>query len=113
MAMRENLELAQGVSETSFQRYQAGAITALDLILSLRREADTAENFLEAYLGWRGSLRRVQEMTFFDFERGIPVLQRFGVEDRMPGDGLMRLSPESHDSALNPQLNDARGGTSD
>jgi outer membrane protein TolC len=90
-AMRENLELAQNVSETSFQRYEDGAITALDLILSLRREADTAENFLEAYLGWRGSLRRLQELTYYDFERNIPVLERFGVQDRLPRNGV--LSP--------------------
>jgi outer membrane protein TolC len=89
LAMSENLELAREVSETSFQRYEDGAISALDLILSLRREADTAENFLEAYLGWRGSLRRVQEMTFFDFERGVPVLERFRVQDRLPQNGLL------------------------
>ena len=94
MAMRDNLELARDVSETSFQRYETGAISALDLILSLRREADTAENFLEAYLGWRGSLRRVQEMTFFDFERGIPVLERFGVQGQLPGNGVLGLSPD-------------------
>lgn len=87
MAMRDNLELARNVTETSFQRYEDGVISALDLILSLRREADTAENFLESYLGWRGSLRRLQEMTFFDFERGVPVLERFRVDERMPGNG--------------------------
>jgi outer membrane protein TolC len=100
MAMRENLELARGVTETSFQRYREGAITALDLILSLRREADTAENFLDAYLGWRESLRDLQQMTYFDFERGVPVLERFGVQDRMPGDGSLGLSlPRPPDAA--------------
>lgn len=103
MAMSENLDLAQGVSETSFQRYADGAISALDLILSLRREAETAENFLEAYLGWRGSLRRVQEMTYFDFERQIPVLERFGVQERLPGDGLPELlQGENTDPRMEP-----------
>jgi len=92
LAMRENLDLARNVTETSFQRYRDGAITALDLILSLRREADTAERFLEAYLEWRESLRRIQEMTYFDFERGLPILERFGIQNRMPGDGEMGLS---------------------
>jgi outer membrane protein len=89
LAMRENLELAREVSETSFQRYRAGAITVLDLLLSLRREVDTAENFLEAYLSWRSSLRSVQEQTYFDFEAGIPVLERFGVQGRLPGNGTL------------------------
>lgn len=92
-AMEENLELARGISETSLQRYENGAMSALDLILTLRRESDTAENFLEAYLGWRGSLRRLQEMTYFDFERGIPVLERFGVQDRLPTNGGLNLFP--------------------
>jgi len=88
-AMQENLDLAQTVSETSFRRYEDGAITALDLILSLRREADTAENFLDAYLGWRGSLRRLQELTYYDFERNVPVLERFGVQERLPSNGVL------------------------
>lgn len=84
LAMQENLELARAVSESSFTRYEQGAITALDLIQSLRREADTAQNFLDTYLGWRRGLLRLQELTFFDFEEGMPVLERFGVEATPP-----------------------------
>ena len=93
MAMRDNLELAQGVSETSFQRYQTGAISVLDLLLSLRREAETAGNFLDAYLSWRSSLRALQEQTYFDFEQGIPLLERFGIEDRIPRNGTLGIQP--------------------
>ena len=93
MAMRDNLELARDVSETSFQRYQSRAITILDLLLSLRREEDTADNFLEAYLSWRSSLRMVQEQTFFDFELGVPVLERFGVQGRLPQNGVIGIQP--------------------
>ncbi len=96
-AMQENLELARGSSETSLQRYEDGAMSGLDLILTLRRESDTAENFLEAYLGWRGSLRRLQQMTYFDFERGIPVLERFGVQDRLQSNGGLNLFPGRED----------------
>ncbi|MGW8264975.1 MAG: TolC family protein [Longimicrobiales bacterium] len=94
MAMRDNLDLARGVSETNYQRYQTGSITAVDLILSLRREADTAENFLQAYLGWRDSLRRLQEMTYWDFERRMPVLDRFGVDARLSSNGILDLHPD-------------------
>ena len=102
MAMRENLELARGVTETSFRRYRNGTITATDLMLSLRREADTAENFLDAYLGWRESLRRLQEMTYFDFERGVPILERFGVESQMPADGQLGLPRPSTTDKKSP-----------
>ena len=94
MAMRENLDLAGGVSETSFQRYAAGSITATDLMLSLRREADTAENFLQAYLGWRESLRQLQQLTYWDFERQMPVLERFGVEASLSTNGVANLRPD-------------------
>jgi outer membrane protein TolC len=93
LAMRENLDLARAVSESSFQRYQDGSITAVDLMLSLRREADTAENFLDAYLGWREALRSLQQLTYWDFEREMPVLDRFGVEARLPTNGLLTLKP--------------------
>jgi len=100
MAMRDNMELARGVTETSFQRYQNGAISAVDLILSLRRESDTKENFLDAYLGWRSSLRRLWEMTYYDFEQGMPVLERFQLDGSIDGNGFGSLKP----NLLRPNL---------
>jgi outer membrane protein TolC len=97
MAMLENLELAREVSETSFQRYRTGEITALDLVLSVRREADTAENFLSAYLSWRSSLRSLRRQTYFDYEAGVPVLERFGVQERLPGNGSLGIQMPSSD----------------
>jgi outer membrane protein TolC len=85
MAMRANLDLARQISESSFERYGNRSITALDLISSLRREADTAGNFLDTYVGWREALVRLQSMTFFDFERGMPLLERYGVEGMTVG----------------------------
>ncbi|NJD19715.1 MAG: TolC family protein [Gemmatimonadetes bacterium] len=92
MAMRDNLQLARQVSESSFQRYGSGTIPALDMILSLRREADTADNFLDTYVGWREALVRLQSMTFFDFELGLPVLERYGIKGADAGvEGLQAL----------------------
>ncbi len=93
LAMRENMELAQGVSETSFQRYRDGAISASDLILTLRREMDTAGNFLESYLGWRGALRRLRQLTYYDFEQGMPVLEWFREEGWVARNGLGGVLP--------------------
>jgi len=77
--MRENLTLAEGITETSLERYEEGSISALDLLQSLGRQVDTANNFLDAYLGWRRALQRIQEMTYFDFERDMRLLDRFGI----------------------------------
>jgi len=83
-AMQENLELAQEISESSLQRYAQGEIQVLDLIQSLRRETDTAENFLDTYLGWRRAILNLQELTFHDYETGMPVLERFGLDKPKP-----------------------------
>ncbi len=79
LAMEENLELARDLSEESLERYAEGSLAVVDLLQTLRREADTAQNLLDAYLGWRQAITRLQEMTFYDFERGVPVLERFGI----------------------------------
>ena len=79
LAMEQNLLLATELSASSLELYREGSIAALDLLQSFRRQVDTANNFLDAYLGWRRSLLRIQQLTFYDFERGMPLLQRFGV----------------------------------
>jgi outer membrane protein TolC len=87
MAMEENLGLASELSQSSLDLYRAGSITILDLLQSFQRESQTADNFLDAYLGWRRALLRIQQLTFFDFERGVPVLERFGISVPDNGNG--------------------------
>ena len=79
LAMEQNLGLATGLSESSLELYEQGLISALDLLQSFRRQVDTANNFLDAYLGWRRALLRIQQLTFYDFELDLPLLERFGV----------------------------------
>jgi outer membrane protein TolC len=79
LAMQENLQLATELSRSSLALYRSGSASMLDVIQSFRREADTARNLLDAYLGWRRALLRMQELTYYDFERGVPVLERYGV----------------------------------
>lgn len=78
-AMRENLTLSEAITRTSLDRYRSGTISVLDLLQSLRRHVDTAENFLDAYLGWRRALQRLQEMTYYDWEERTPLLDAFGI----------------------------------
>jgi outer membrane protein TolC len=79
LSMQDNLTLATGVTRQSLDSYRQGTITALDLLSSMRRESDTGRNFLEAYTGWREAVQELQEATYYDFERNMPVLQRFGI----------------------------------
>jgi outer membrane protein TolC len=82
--MERNLELASDLSASSLQLYRDGSASILDVLQSFRRQVDTANNLLDAYLGWRRALLRMQRLTFFDFELGLPVLERFGVA--LPGE---------------------------
>ena len=79
LAMEENLALASGLSRESLDGYRRGEITAVDLLQGFRRETDTAQNFLDSYMGLKGAITRLQQLTYFDFERGLSVLERFGV----------------------------------
>lgn len=80
LAMEDNLALASDLSRASIDGYAAGEISALELLQSFRREVDTARNLLDAYLGWRRAISDLQQLTFYDFERGVPVLERFGIQ---------------------------------
>ena len=77
--MEQSLLLATELSASRLELYLQGSIAALDLLQSFRGQVDTTNNFLDAYLGWRRSLLRIQQLTFYDFELGIPLLQRLGV----------------------------------
>lgn len=79
VAMEQNLELARQLSAESLTLYTQGQITAVDLLQTLRREADTARNLLDAYLGWRGAITSLWELTYYDFEEDLPVLERFEI----------------------------------
>ena len=79
-SMEQNLTLAEQISATSLDQYRSGAITVLDLMQSFERQTDTAENFLDAYMGYRDAIMSLQRMTYYDFELDVPVLERFGID---------------------------------
>ena len=80
VTMNGNLALAEATSAQSLDGYRAGSLSALDLLQTLRREVDTADNLLDAYVGWRESILRLQELTYYDFEFDIPVMDRYGLD---------------------------------
>jgi outer membrane protein TolC len=82
--MEQNLALASELSASTLSLYVGGSASMFEVLQTFRTEADTAENLLDAYLGWRNSLLRIQRMTYYDFELDVPVLERYGV--RLPGD---------------------------
>ncbi len=80
VTMNGNLALAEATSAQSLDGYRAGSLSALDLLQTLRRAVDTAENLLDAYVGWRESILSLQELTYYDFEFDVPVMDRYGLD---------------------------------
>jgi outer membrane protein TolC len=80
VSMQDNLALAQDISAQSLTGYRDGSMTALDLLQTLQRELETAENLLDAYVGWRQSIQGLQELTYYDFELDVPVMERYGID---------------------------------
>ena len=79
--MQENLELARQVSAMSLAQYAEGRGSMLDLVQAFERQADTADNFLDAFLGYRQAVLDLQQITYYDFEHDMPLLERFQLQD--------------------------------
>lgn len=77
--MVDTLRLAHELTETTVGRYRAGEVGLSDLMQALSRESTTANNLLNAYRGYQQALRRLKEVTFFDFEAGLPIVERFKI----------------------------------
>jgi outer membrane protein len=77
--MRDTLALAHELTETTIARYRRGEVGLSDLMQALSRESTTANNFLNAYRNYQQTLRRLKEVTFFDFEAGQPLVERFKI----------------------------------
>jgi outer membrane protein TolC len=77
--MQENRDLARKTTASTLERYRAREVQLVDLLQTINREASTSENFLEAYMGYQQTLRRLKTLTYYDFEYGIPLVERFSV----------------------------------
>lgn len=80
ISMQETQSLATSITDQSLGQYAAGTVSVLDLLQTLRREYDTANTSLDTYLGWRRALLRLQQMTYYDFERDVPLLDLYGID---------------------------------
>lgn len=93
--MQENMELAHDITLSAIERYRRGEVTLVDVLQTIDRESSTANNFLDAFLGYRRALQRLQELTYYDFELDMPILDRFTIDT--PGIEALELE------GLNPR----------
>ena len=81
--MQTNLTLARDITSSTIQRYAGGEVSLVDVLQTIERQSATDNNFLSAYLGYRRALLRLERLTFYDFQRGAPLLERFNITGLM------------------------------
>ncbi|MEX0684381.1 MAG: TolC family protein [Balneolales bacterium] len=79
LAMQENVQLARSVMRASFEAFQEGEVGVFELLQNIQRLRDTQENLLQSYLGYRNSILNLWVLTFYDFETGQTLLDRYNV----------------------------------
>ena len=84
MNMSTNLEMAREISRHSLEQYQSGNISLQDLLQVVESQRETEENFLDAFIGYRRSILRLMRNTYYDYENGVSLLEKYG------GDGVER-----------------------
>jgi hypothetical protein len=80
--MEEHLETSESLTEASIEQYEDGKMTLQDLLRSIKTQSETGRTFLNAYLGYRKSSLSLMTKTYYDFEFGQPLIERFQVRQR-------------------------------
>ena len=78
--MMVNKKMVQEITDVSIGHYKSGAISLQDLLQIVNRQRETEINFLEAYQGYRRSLHDLMMRTYYDYENGISLIEKFRPE---------------------------------
>jgi outer membrane protein len=82
LTMEEHLETSESLTEASFEQYEDGKMALQDLLRSIKTQSETGRAFLDAYLGYRKSILDLMTKTYYDFEYGQPLIERFQVRGK-------------------------------
>lgn len=80
VSMQDTLDLARRTTASTLESYRNGNVTLVDLLQTIDRESSTARNYLSAYMGYQRTLLRLKELTYYDFEFDMPVVERFQIQ---------------------------------
>ncbi|MBT5832662.1 MAG: TolC family protein [Candidatus Latescibacteria bacterium] len=82
LTMEEHVETSESLIEASVEQYEDGKMALQDLLRSIKTQSETGRAFLDAYLGYRKSTLSLMTKTYYDFEFGQPLVERFQVRER-------------------------------
>ncbi len=75
--LQNNLDAVYEITEISIEQYRNGEITFNDILQVIVRARETEINFLNAFLGYKNSLINLMINTYYDYERDVPLIDRF------------------------------------
>jgi hypothetical protein len=76
-SMMDGMNIVQDLTDRSIALYRNGNISLQDLLAIVSRQKDTEMNFIAAYLGYKRSLISLMQLTYYDFENDISLIDRF------------------------------------
>ena len=75
--LEKNVELAEKSFDISRQRFTNGDIDSQALALDRTRLNASYQSHLDSYISYKLLIADIMRKTFYDFEKGIPVLQEY------------------------------------
>jgi len=75
--LEKNVELAEKSFDISRQRFSNGDIDSQSLALDRSRLNASYQSHLDSYISYKLLIADIVRKTFYDFEKGIPILQEY------------------------------------
>jgi len=75
--LEKSADDAAALTEASLRRYRNGELTLQALLKVIYSQTETESNFIDAYIGYKNQLEELKMLTYYDFETGVSLLDRF------------------------------------
>jgi hypothetical protein len=79
LAIGKSLNEAKLSYETSLNHFRNGDLSIQGILKSLERKRDMEMNYLEAYLRYKGSILQLNARTFYDYESGMSMYDKYNL----------------------------------
>ena len=76
--MQEGLALAEEVTALSINDYKDGESSLQDILQIITRHRETEIKRLEAFIGYKRAYMELVNLTYFDFEKSMSVMEALG-----------------------------------
>lgn len=75
--MQESIDLAEKIRDGRLDQYIRGRASIDELLQTIENVRLTRANFLDVYLQYRDSLLDLMSVTYYDFEKDVPLVDAF------------------------------------